>query len=64
MCEKKITHFGDALPSIGSVGCMCCAKDHRDCKRRHETMYQPDPTEMFRERQLAVLREDEDQRFA
>ena len=27
-------------------------------------MYQPNPTEMFRERQLALLREAEDQRFA
>jgi hypothetical protein len=44
---------------------MCCAKDHReDYKRRHETMYQPNPTEMFRERQLALLREAEDRRHA
>jgi hypothetical protein len=25
MGETKITHLGDALPSVGSVGCMCCA---------------------------------------
>jgi hypothetical protein len=64
MGEKKITHLRDALPSVGSIDCMCCAKDHRDSKRRHETMYQPNPTEVFRERQLALVREAEDRRLA
>ena len=47
--EKNITHSGHALPSVGSVGCMCCAKGLQGLQKEARAMYQTNPTEMLRE---------------